>query len=449
MKRLFYIAIIVSLHITCIGQGIILEKVVARVGSEEIFYSEVQELYGYAKAQNPEYDEGFQCQIIDQLISSKLLVDQAKIDSIFVPEEELNAQVDRRLEYILGQMGGDEERFLEYYGKTPLEQREEMKEPMREKMVQERIQNELIRDVDITPNEVIAFYDQIPSDSLPFLPAEVEIAEVSIKTIISTKAKEAALTKLQKVRSRIINDGESFAELASLFSDDPGSARNGGELGWAKRGTYVPEFEAMGYSLKAGEISEIVETQFGYHLLELLERRGNSIKLRHILVKPEVTQDDIDFTKRHLDTVKMRIIEDSLAFDRAVKRYGDDDVQSYSNAGRLLNPETGDTFWETGQLPYQIYFAIEKLEVGDLSEIVEMEERGEKNFKLLQLQTRTKPHKASLDTDFTKIKQYAKESKKNVYFNNWMDDKIKSTLIEVSPKYNTCPNLAKYQVDRP
>ena len=431
------------------GQGIILEKVVAQVGSEEIFYTEVQELYGYAKAQNPEYDESFQCQILEQLVSSKLLVDQAKIDSIFVPDEELNAQVDRRLQYILGQMGGDEERFLEYYGKTPLEQREEMREPMREKMIQERIQGELIRDVEITPNEVIAFYDKIPSDSLPFLPAEVEIAEVSLKTIISPEAKQAALTKLEKVRDRIINDGESFAELASIFSDDPGSARNGGELGWAKRGAYVPEFEAMGYSLKPGEISEIVETQFGYHLMELLERRGNSIKLRHILVKPEVTQEDIDYTKRYLDTVKMKIMEDSLAFDRAVKRYGDDDVQSFSNAGRLLNPETGDTFWETGQLPYQLYFAIEKLEVGDLSEIIEMEERGEKVFKLLQLQTRTKPHKASLETDFTKIKQYAKESKKNEYFNSWMENKIKSTLIEISPKYRSCPNIAKYQDIKP
>jgi len=445
VKRIIYIILILSLHITGYSQGIILEKVVAQVGSEEIFYSEVQQLYGYAKAQNPEYDESFQCQILDQLISSKLLVDQAKIDSIYISDEELGAQVDRRMQYILSQMGGDEQVFLEYYGKTPLEQREDMREPMREQMIQERIQGELISDVDITPKEVMAFYKKIPSDSLPFLPAEVEIAEISIKTIISEEAKQAALTKLEKVRNRIINDGESFAELASLFSDDPGSARNGGELGWAKRGTYVPEFEAMAYSLQPGEISEVVETQFGYHMLELLERRGNSIKLRHILIKPEVTDADIENTKKHLDSIKTKITEDSLAFDIAVKRYGDDDITSYSNAGRLLNPDTGDTFWETGQLPYQLYFAIEKLEVGDLSDVVEMEEREEKIFKLLQLQTRTRPHKASIETDFTKIKQYAKESKKNEYFNNWMEKKIKSTMIEISPKYKTCPTVDKYQ----
>ncbi len=438
------IILLATTQVVSFGQGTILEKVVARVGSEEIFYSEVQELYGYALAQNPDYDASLQCNIIDQLISSKLLIDQAKIDSIFITDEELEPQVDRRLEYILSQMGGDEQVFLEYYGKTPLEQREEMKEPMREKMIQERIQGQLINDVQITPNEVIAFFEKIPSDSLPFLPAEVEVAEISLKTIISQEAKDAAYAKLDKVRNRIINDGESFAELASLFSDDPGSGRNGGELGWGQRGSYVAEFEAMAFSLEPGEISEIIETKFGYHFMELLERRGNSIKLRHILVKPEIRESDVQKTKDLLDSIKTLIIEDSLQFSIAVKRYGDDEVQSYSNAGRLLNPDTGDTFWETGQLPYQIYFAIEKVEINGISEIIELEEQGEKVYKIVQLQTRTKPHKASIETDFTKIKDFAKESKKNEYFNNWMEKKIKSTRIEISPQYKTCETMVKY-----
>ncbi len=438
------IILLATTQVVSFGQGTILEKVVARVGSEEIFYSEVQELYGYALAQNPDYDASLQCNIIDQLISSKLLIDQAKIDSIFITDEELEPQVDRRLEYILSQMGGDEQVFLEYYGKTPLEQREEMKEPMREKMIQERIQGQLINDVQITPNEVIAFFEKIPSDSLPFLPAEVEVAEISLKTIISQEAKDAAYAKLDKVRNRIINDGESFAELASLFSDDPGSGRNGGELGWGQRGSYVAEFEAMAFSLEPGEISEIIETKFGYHFMELLERRGNSIKLRHILVKPEIREADVQKTKDLLDSIKTLIIEDSLQFSIAVKRYGDDEVQSYSNAGRLLNPDTGDTFWETGQLPYQIYFAIEKVEINGISEIIELEEQGEKVYKIVQLQTRTKPHKASIETDFTKIKDFAKESKKNEYFNNWMEKKIKSTRIEISPQYKTCETMVKY-----
>lgn len=438
MRLLTTILLFVSF--TCLGQGLILEKVVAKVGGEDIFYSDVQELYGYAKAQNPDYDSNIQCRILEQLLSSKLLLDQAKIDSIFISDAELEVQVDKRMDYILGQMGGDEQVFLEYYGKTPIEQREEMKEPMREKLIQERIQGSLIRDVEITPNEVIAFFDQIPPDSLPYLPAEVELGEISMKTIISEEAKTSAYSKLDKVRSRIINDGESFAELASLFSDD-GSAQNGGDLGWAKRGAYVPEFEATAFSLEPGEISEIIETKFGYHLLELLERRGNNIKVRHILIKPEITPDDITKTKNLLDSVKTLIMNDSITFEVAVKRYGDDEVQSFSNSGRLINPGTGDTFWETGQLPFQTYFAIEKLALNEISEVVEMEEYGEKNYKIYQLQTKTKPHRASLKTDYTKIKNFAIESKKNEYFNEWMEKKINSTLIDVSPKYNACPNL--------
>jgi len=427
------------------SQGLILEKVIAKVGSEEIFYSDVQELIGYAKAQNPEYDETLQCRILDQLISGKLLVDQAKIDSIFITDVELDAQVQRRLDYILAQMQGDEEQFYNYYKKTPAQQKEAMRDPMREQMIQERIQGSLIQSVDITPSEVITFFDQIPTDSLPFLPAEVELGEITLKTMISDDIKNAAREKLVKVRSRIIDDGENFSELASLFSDDPGSAANGGELGWAKRGSYVPEFEAMAYSLEPGEISEIVETKFGYHILELLERRGNTIKLRHILIIPEVTEEDIQTTKELLDSVKMLITNDSLPFEYAVKRFSDDEAQSYTNAGRMLNPDTGDTFWETGQLPYQLYFAIDGLEEGDLSDIVEVEERGEKVFKVLQLQTKTRPHRASLDTDFNRIKQFAQESKKSEYFEDWMLNKVDNTLIEINPKYQECETLLKYQ----
>ncbi len=430
---------------SAIGQSpLILEKIVARVGSEYIFYSDIQELYGYATSQNPDYDESLQCDILEQLIVKKLLIDQAKLDSIIVTDVEVDAQVDQRISYILGQMGGDEARFYQYYGQTVAEKSEEMREPLREEIIQERIQNILISEVDITPIEVVEFFEQIPADSLPYLPAEVEIGEITTKTHISDHVKNKARAKLEGIRMRIVEEGESFEELASIFSDDPGSGRNGGDLGWAKRGTYVPEFEAMGYSLEVDEISDIIETQFGYHILQLLERRGNNIHLRHILIKPEVTPEDIAATKSFLDSIKQLIEVDSLSFEVAVKLHSDKDAQSYSNAGRMSNPQTGDTFWETGQLPYQIYFAIENVEVGGMTEVVEMEERDEKIFKIIKLQHQTKPHRASLKTDFAKIKKYAKESKKNEYFNDWMEGKIKSTSVDVIEQFKVCPNILKF-----
>jgi len=438
-----------GLNLNAQSSPLILEKVVAQVSGEYIFYSDVQELYGYALAQNPEYESSLQCDILEQLIVKKLLIDQAEIDSIIVSDIEVEAQVQQRIDYILSQMGGDEERFLQYYGQTVQEKRVEMRDPLKEELIQERIQHQLISDVDITPKEVVAFFEKIPVDSLPFLPAEVELGEITTKTRISDKVKKAAYDKLEKVRNRIVNDGESFEELASIFSDDPGSARNGGDLGWAKRGTYVPEFEATGYGLVKGEVSEIIETQFGYHFMELIDRRGNNIQLRHILVKPEITPEDIADTKSFLDSIKHEIEIDSLPFVVAVKLHSNEDAQSYSNAGRMSNPQSGDTFWETGQLPYQIYFAIENLEVDDISEIIELEEREEKVFKLVQLQSKSKPHRASLETDFAKIKQFAKESKKNEYFNTWMDMKIQNTSVKITSDYKNCPNIQdKFILDK-
>ncbi len=424
--------------------SLIIEKVVAKVGTENIFYSEIQELFQYAKSQDPTYESTLQCNIMEQLISKKLLVDQAKLDSIVVSDAEIQTEVDRRLAYILQQMGGDEERFYQFYGQTSKEKGEAMRGPMEEDLIQQRIQRQLIRDIAITPSEVVTFFDNIPVDSLPFLPAEVELAEITTKTRISVEVKEAARMTLAKLRSRIIDDGESFQELASIFSDDPGSGSNGGDLGWAKRGSYVPEFEAVSFNLEVGEISELVETQFGFHMIELLERRGNNIHLRHILIKPENTPEDIASTKSLLDSIKMLVMEDSLSFEIAVKRYSDDEAQSYSNAGRLINPNTGDTFWETGQLPYQLYFGIEGLDVGQVTDVIEMEERGEKIYKIVILKSRTKPHRASLELDFAKIKEFAKESKKNEYFNNWMDEKIKNTYVLIIPEFEQCPNLAPF-----
>ena len=444
MKYLFGIilSLLMSLSINA-QESLILDKIIARVGSEYILYSEVQELYSYAKAQNVEYGAEVQCQIMEQLIGKSLLLDQAKLDSIEISSVEIEVELQRRIDYILAQMGGSEERFYSYYNKTPLEQKEVMREPLREELIQQRIQGQLIQDVTITPKEVVAYFESIPTDSLPFLNAEVELGEIVVQTLISDKYKEAAYNKLQKVRDRIVNEGEDFAELASIFSDD-GSAQSGGDLGWQKRGTFVPEFEASAYNLEENEVSEIVETQFGYHLLQLLGRRGNTINVRHILVKPEVSEEDIDRTKSHLDSIAEAIRLDSIPFELAVRLYSHDESQSYNNAGRLNNEKTGDTFWETGDLPYQIYFAIENLEVGDVSEVLEFEQRGEKIYKIIQLQSKSKPHKASLETDYSKIQNYAKESKKNLYFNNWVEEKIDQTLIEIIDDFKGCPNLVRF-----
>ena len=232
--------------------------------------------------------------------------------------------------------------------------------------------------------------------------------------------------------------------MAQTFSDDPGSGSRGGDLGFAVRGTFVPEFEATAYSLKKGDISEPVLTEFGYHILELLERRGNRIHLRHILVKPEITEIDNEKARESLDTINAKIKRGEITFELAVKRYSEEKIPSYSNNGMLQNPKTGKTTFETADLPWEIYAAIEDMEVGDISEPLEYPlPTGEVYYRIIKLRNKTNPHKANLDQDYAKILQFAKESKKNEYFAKWIDEKLKNTFIQVEEGYISCPKLEK------
>ena len=442
--KAFFILFCLGFSIFAIGQKpLVVDKIIATVGDEFILYSDVLELAEYARQQQPEYDPRIQCQIMDQLISSKLLLNQARLDSVEVSDIEVEGEIERRMEYILSQMNGDEAFFQEYYGKTPLEYREELRDPLKEELTVQRIQGQLINEVQITPSEVVEFYNTIPKDSLPFLNAEVELAEIVYKPKVSDPEREKSIQQITEIRERILN-GEDFAELASIYSDDPGSGQRGGDLDWQKRGTFVPEFEAEAYNLEKGEVSEIVESPFGFHIIQLLDRRGNSIHTRHILVKPNIFTEDLDKAKAELDTIRKQIMFDSLDFSIAVKRYSDKDQFSFNNAGRMRNPKTGDTFFETSELPHQIYFAIEGLKEGEVSEPIAFEERGETIYRLVQVQSMTKPHQASLKEDYERIRQFAKESKKNVYFNDWMKEKTEKTFIKINETFQACPNLRKY-----
>jgi len=425
-------------------QELLIDKVVATVGGEYILYSEVINGYRYQLERNPDLPKTAICSLTEQLVAQKILVDQAKLDSIEVGAAELEGQLDYRLDNILRMMNGDESRFEDHYGKTLLAVKQEMRESLKQQMLAEKIQRKLINTVSITPKEVVKFYNSIPADSMPYLNAEVELSEIIMKPKVNDVESKAAIEKLQEIRDKIVSGEETFAEMASKFSAD-GSGQTGGNLGWAKRGSYVPEFEAIAYGLKQGELSEIVETEFGYHIIELIQRRGNSINVKHILIRPRITQADLDIAKAELDSIKHLIVSDSITFERAVKLYSDKKSQSYNNAGRMVNPGTGESFFETKDLPTDIYFEIEELDTDQISSPIEAyDPRGDSYYRLVKLLSKTKPHRASLDQDYSRIQNFAKESKKNEYFNNWMKDKMESTFIEFDKDLAYCPNLLKW-----
>ena len=426
-------------------KGKVIDKVVAKVGSEYILLSDVEKQYSYLKQQDPSAVPESKCEVIESIIAQKIMVNQAKLDSILVADDEVEAQLDFRIENILSQMGNNTEFFEEYYGQTVSEVKEWMREDLRNQILSERMQSQIINEVNIRPEEVVAFYESIPKDSIPLLNAEVELAEIVMTPEASQESKDKSYARLLDIRKQIVIDSADFAELATKHSDDLGSGSKGGELGWTKRGSFVPEFEAVAYNLEKNEVSELVESQFGYHMIQLLDRRGNLIKTRHILITPEVTDADIERTKLFLDSLGTAIVADSMKFEAAVKKYSNKKIESYNNNGRMTNPVSGSTFYSTNDLPPEIYFGIEELKVGDVSAPIEFQDRrGDAMYRIVLIQSLTKPHIANLKQDYSKLRKFAIESKKNEYFNDWIVSKLNNTYMEVDAIYRTCENIDQW-----
>lgn len=441
------LALMLGLALYVTAQRAVIDKVVAMVGGEIVLLSEIEEQYAQAKDQNPTLPEDIRCDILDQLLAAKLLINQAKLDSIEVSDDELEDQLNARIDRILGYMGGDTKQFEAYYGQTVAQVKEQFREDLRSQILSERMRGQVLAGVKVTPSEVKRFFDAIPKDSLPYFNSEVEVGEIVYIPPVNAEEKSKSRLKLDNIREQIVTGAATFEEMAQKYSDD-GSARIGGDLGWAKRGNYVPEFEAAAYLLENNEISPVIESPFGFHIIQMLERRGNTIRVRHILVKPEITDNDLVLAQAHLDSVRMLVVNDSTSFSQAVKRFGEEETQSYTNDGRMVNPSTGNTFFEIADLDPDIYFAIDTMSIGSLTAPFSFKSpTGETHYRVIQLQSRTAPHVANLQQDYNKIQTATEQSKQNLYLSDWIEDRVQSTYIMVDNRYDTCPNMQKWRDD--
>lgn len=420
----------------------VIDRVVATVGNEIILLSEVQEQYSFAKKDQPDLSPDYQCVVLQNLIVQKLLVNQAKLDSVVVKDEEVEAQIDARIERLRAYFNQDDKAIEEFYGQSVDEMKAMLSMDMRNQMLAERMQGNVTEKATITPMEVQRFFANIPKDSLPYFNAEVEIRELVYKPKVNELEHAGAKQRIEDLRKRIAEQGEDFAELAKKFSDDPGSGAQGGDLGFQKRGTFVPEFEAMAYKLEVNQLSPVIETEFGFHIIQLLERRGNLIHCRHILIKPVITEADLEAAKMKLDTLRQLIRDGKLSFSEAVKRYGDKNQQSFNNDGRVANPRTGNSFFEVADLETSVFFAIDGIKEGDIAEpFLFKAQDGTEMYRLVQLVSRSKPHKADLKLDYGKIQTAALEQKKGEYTEKWVLEKLNSTYLSVSDMFSECPNL--------
>lgn len=422
-----------------------IDQIVAVVGNKIVLASDIEVQYLQGKAQGITDDDGtLRCQIMEQLLFERLLNTRAEIDSIEVSEDEVNSEIDGRVNYFLGLFSGDVQKMEDYYGKSLVEIKEQFRDDVRSQLLIRRMQAKVVGTQKASPAEVRAYFNNIPKDSLPYLNAEVELGEVVFKPQMSKTTKEATIQKLLDVKKQIEAGGD-FAKLATKYSEDAGSAVNGGDLGFVGRGQFVPEFEGAAFKLKPNELSDIVESPFGFHLIQLIERRGDKIHARHILIKPEIGYAEMDVAKNRADSIRQVFLTDTLTFQELVEKYSEND-ESKKRGGNVYNPKDNTTTFEIGELDPTTYFAVDNVAIGELSKPVETTEKdGSKTYRLLYVFNRTKPHKANLTDDYTRFANVVENQKQQESLKKWATKYIPETYIKIDDNYKNCEQMEKWQ----
>lgn len=428
-----------------------LDKIVAVVGGSIILQSDVEMQYANYLAQGGAPNDAVKGQILQGLISQKILTAQAVIDSIEVKDDEVDNEVDRRLRSSEARAGG-QDKLEQFLGKSVIQYKDEIRPEIKEEMVAEKMKQHITEKVNVTPDDVETYFNRIPKDSLPTFNKEVEVGEIVFQPKLTKDEKEAYKQKAEELRTRVKN-GEDFGTLARLYSQDPQSAIEGGDLGFADRNTYVKEFAAWAFRLKAGEISPVFETDFGFHFLQVLERRGEQVHVRHILIIPAITAASLDRAKAKADSV-YKVLTDS-SYDAKLRMrkptfataaaYYSDNRDTKFNGGMMLNAENVEsrsTFIPSDKLDPQVALVVDTMKVGGIStpQLFTAAD-GKKSYKILYLRTVIDAHKANLKQDFPKIKQAAFNDKINRTLSEWFEKRRKETYIRIDAQYRNYKEL--------
>lgn len=416
--------------------GFVIDKIIGKVDNYIVLKSELDKAYQDYISNGGRPSEQARCQYLALLLRNKLMMAKAEIDSVVVSDSEVDAETSRRMNIILAQYGGSQEELEKKFGKTFEQFRFELRDQIREQMIINEMQRKITKDISITPAEVRRFFNRIPKDSLPFFSAEVEVAQIVRLAKVSNEQKELTKRQLIDLRNRILA-GEDFARLAREYSDDPSVTVNGGDMGFVGRGVMVPEYEAMCFKLKPGEISMPVETAYGFHIIQLIERRGNEYHSRHILISPVPSPEDLAKAERFLDSLRQLILADSISFQKAAREYSDD-VLTKGNGGFFVDSE-GGTRVPVDELDPGVYFAIDTMQVGTISRpLTYRTDDGKEAVRILYYKSRIPPHMADLQKDWERIKSAALQEKQMKALEKWFKKARKDVYISVDPAYNYC-----------
>lgn len=438
MKKYLLFLAFLQLCFTSFSQQNI-DKTIAVIGKYIVLRSELERELKGMKTDGLKVTDSLRCYMLDELMYQKLLLAQADKDSIRVKDEQVDSELDRRMNYYLGQFGS-EEKFEAFYGKTVKQYKDEMRDDIHNILVAQQMQAKIVSEIKVSPADVRNYFNSIPSDSLPLINTEVEICQLVKKPVVSDEAKKAAREKLEGYRQRVIN-GESMSVIATLYTEDPGSAKTGGRYDGIARGQFVPEFEAVAFRLKPGEVSEIFESAFGYHFIQLISRRGELVDVRHILVTAKVTGQDVANAKIALDTIYQKIISGHITFCAASAKYSDD-KETKNNCGAMQNTAAGSTRFEIeelGQIDQNMVFMLDKMKPGEVSKpLLNQSQDSKQSFRIIYLKSRSEPHKANLKNDYQRMQNLAQVNKQKSTVDAWVNKKLRSIYVRIDDEYKNC-----------
>ena len=444
MKKFYLTALFALLFVSLFAQKKVLaDKIIATVGDKIVLKSEIENSILDMQRQNIEIPANAKCLLLEQALGIKALVLQAEKDSLPVSDDEINAEIDNKVRYFINQYGS-KDIVEQIAGKTIYQLKEDFKQTFREQKLSQSMRNKIVEDVKITPSEVKAYFETIPKDSLPFYESEVEVGQIVVYPKASRELETYAVDQLKEYKKQVESGAKKFETLATLYTDDPGSKETGGKYDINKNEKqWDPLFLAKAFSLKEGQISTVFKTKFGYHIIQMISRAGDDASIRHILKIPQVSSIEVNDAKHKLDSVRSKIIAGTMKFGEAVSRYSDDESSKFT--GGRIQGRDGSTFLTIDQLDKDLVVKLKDLTIGEYSQPSEYaDERGKKGVRIVQLITRTEPHRENLKDDYNRIALRAQEDKKNETLEKWFTKNIPTYYINVDNEYKSCHEMQKW-----
>ncbi|MCA0425839.1 MAG: peptidylprolyl isomerase [Bacteroidetes bacterium] len=439
---------LIVLFLACISISVgavkaqVLDEIVAVVADRIILRSDIELAYEQFSKQTGITHDSIRCEIVKQKLIENLMIVKAQVDSLPVNEDRIDAEIEDRIRYFAKQYGG-EKALEEISGKSIQELKATQRESIKNSQLIQEMQRKIVKDIKVSPTDIKNYFNSLPKDSLPYYSAEIELAQLIIEPKISKESRQAAFEKISDLRKRIVEGGERFSTLALIYSDDKVSAANGGELGYFGRGTMVPEFEAAAFKLKPDSVSKIIETTYGFHIIQAIQRRGEEMNARHILIMPKIYSSDMEKAKNRMDSIVQLIKMDSISFEKAVQKFSDDN-ETKGNGGFIGSGGLGNTRVPVDELDKNVYLSVSNLEPGEISEPELMVLPGpdqKKAWRVYYLKSEMPPHVANLKDDYQKFNGLAFNKKQSDAMQKWIEKNRKEFYIQVNGPYAKCASI--------